>query len=199
VIDTIRLAAIPGDGIGPEVFAEAHRVLEIAASGAEVKIDTTMYDLGANRWLATGELLPDSVLAEIRGHDAILFGAVGDPAVPPGTLERGLLLRLRFALDHHVNLRPSRTYPGVPSPLVGCGPGDLDVLVVREGTEGPYVGSGGVLRPGTPHEVATEESLNTAYGVERVVRYAFQRAMDRPLDKEREKKKHSSQIKLRNQ
>ena len=180
MIHTIRLAAIPGDGIGPEVLAEAQRVLEIVAVGAGTKIDTTTYDLGARRWLASGELLPESVLAEIRGHDAILLGAVGDPAVPPGTLERGLLLRLRFALDHHVNLRPSRTYAGVPSPVAGCGPGDLDVLVVREGTEGLYAGSGGVLRAGTPHEVATEESLNTAYGVERVVRYAFRRAADRP-------------------
>ena len=180
MIDSIRLAAIPGDGIGPEVLAEAQRVLEVVAAGAGARVDITTYDLGARRWLATGELLPDSVLAEIRGHDAILLGAVGDPAVPPGTLERGLLLRLRFALDHHVNLRPSRTYAGVPSPVAGCGPGDLDVLVVREGTEGMYAGSGGVLRAGTPHEVATEESLNTAFGVERVVRYAFQRAADRP-------------------
>ena len=180
MIHTIRLAAIPGDGIGPEVLAEAQRVLEVVVASTGISVDTTTYDLGARRWLATGELLPESVLAEIRGHDAILLGAVGDPAVPPGTLERGLLLRLRFALDHHVNLRPSRTYAGVPSPVVGCGPGDLDLLVVREGTEGLYAGSGGVLRAGTPHEVATEESLNTAYGVERVVRYAFQRAADRP-------------------
>jgi 3-isopropylmalate dehydrogenase len=180
VIHTIRLAAIPGDGIGPEVLAEAHRVLEIVVAGAGAHVETTTYDLGARRWLATGELLPASVLAEIRGHDAILLGAIGDPAVPPGVLERGLLLQLRFALDHHVNLRPSRTYAGVASPVAACGPGDLDLLVVREGTEGMYAGSGGALRAGTPHEVATEESINTAYGIERVVRYAFQRAADRP-------------------
>src|SRR6185503_10571783 len=105
---------------------------------------TTEFDLGAARYLSTGEVLPDSVLAELAGHDAILLGAIGDPAVPPGVLERGLLLRLRFALDHHVNLRPSRTYAGVATPVAGCGPGDLDLLVVREGTEGLYAGSGGV-------------------------------------------------------
>jgi 3-isopropylmalate dehydrogenase len=121
-------------------------------------------------------VLPDSVLAEIAGHDAILLGAVGDPTVPPGVLERGLLLRLRFALDHHINLRPVKLYPGVSTPLAGKGPADIDMVVCREGTEGPYVGAGGSLRQGTPHEVAVEESLNTAYGVERIVRDAFTRA-----------------------
>ncbi len=120
------------------------------------------------------------MLDEVRAHDAILLGAVGDPTVPSGVLERGLLLRLRFALDHHVNLRPVRLYPGVSTPLAGRSPADIDMVVVREGTEGPYAGSGGFLRRGTPHEVATEESLNTAYGVERVVRDAFARAMRRP-------------------
>jgi 3-isopropylmalate dehydrogenase len=177
---TLTLAVIPGDGIGPEVTAEALKVLE-AAAPAGVKFEPTRYDLGAERYLATGEVLPDGVLDEIRGHDAILLGAVGgrpgDPNLPPGILERGLLLRLRFELDHYVNLRPSRIYPGAASPLAN--PGDVDFVVVREGTEGPYTGNGGALRVGTPAEVATEVSVNTAYGVERVVRDAFARAQKR--------------------
>jgi 3-isopropylmalate dehydrogenase len=170
----MRLAVIPGDGIGPEVVAEALKVLgEVAPD-----IESTPYDLGAARWQRTGELLPDTVLDELRGHDAILLGAVGDPGVPSGILERGLLLRLRFELDHHVNLRPARLFDGVTSPLAD--PGPIDILCVREGTEGPYTGNGGVLRKDTPHEVATEVSLNTAFGVERVVRFAFERAVARP-------------------
>ncbi len=174
----LRLALVPGDGIGPEVVAEGVRVLDAVTSAAGVKLETTEYDLGARRWHATGETLPDGVLAELRGHDAILLGAVGDPAVPSGVLERGLLLRLRFALDHHVNLRPAKLYPGVTSPLSGAK--TIDFVVVREGTEGPYVGNGGVVREGGPHEIATEVSINTAYGVERVVRDAFRRAAARP-------------------
>jgi 3-isopropylmalate dehydrogenase len=170
----MRLAVIPGDGIGPEVIDEALKVLREVATDVE----TTPYDLGAARWQRTGELLPDTVLDELRQHDAILLGAVGDPGVPPGILERGLLLRLRFELDHHVNLRPAKLYDGVTSPLAS--PGPIDMLCVREGTEGPYVGNGGSLRKDTPHEVATEVSLNTAFGVERVVRYAFERAVTRP-------------------
>jgi 3-isopropylmalate dehydrogenase len=173
----VRLAVVPGDGIGPEVVAEGLRVLEAVCGADGVKLETTEYDLGARRWHETGETLPDSVLDELRGHDAILLGAVGDPTVPSGVLERGLLLRLRFELDHHVNLRPARLYPGVQSPLRA--PGDVDFVVVREGTEGPYVGTGGVVRRGTPHEIATEVSINTAYGVERVVRDAFGRARSR--------------------
>ncbi|MCW2736163.1 3-isopropylmalate dehydrogenase [Nocardioides sp.] len=173
------LAVIPGDGIGPEVTAEALKVLEVASP---VKFESTRYDLGAERYLATGEVLPDSVLAEIREHDAILLGAVGgkpnDPNLPPGILERGLLLRLRFELDHYVNLRPSRLFPGTASPLAQ--PGEIDFVVVREGTEGPYTGNGGALRVGTPAEIATEVSVNTAYGVERVIRDAFARAEKRP-------------------
>src|SRR4051794_27813346 len=183
---SIKLAVIPGDGIGQEVTAEALKVLEVA-SPAGVKFEQTRYDLGAERYLATGEVLPDSVLDEIREHDAILLGAVGgrpnDPNLPPGILERGLLLRLRFELDHYVNLRPSRILPGVTSPLRPevCGePGAVDFVVVREGTEGPYTGNGGALRVGTPHEIATEVSVNTAFGVERVVRDAFARAERRP-------------------
>jgi 3-isopropylmalate dehydrogenase len=170
----MRLAVIAGDGIGPEVVAEGLKVLgEVAPD-----IESTHYDLGAMRWQRTGELLPDTVVEELRGHDAILLGAIGDPSVPPGILERGLLLRLRFELDHHVNLRPAKLFDGVKSPLAD--PGPIDMLCIREGTEGPYVGNGGVLRRDTPHEVATEVSLNTAFGVERVVRYAFERAVARP-------------------
>jgi 3-isopropylmalate dehydrogenase len=169
----MRLAVVPGDGIGREVVAEGLRVLR----SVHDKVETTEYDLGARRWHATGETLPDGVLDELREHDAILLGAVGDPSVPSGVLERGLLLRLRFELDHHVNLRPVRLYPGVKSPLAGNP--EIDFVVVREGTEGPYAGSGGFLRRGTPHEIATEESINTRFGVDRVVRDAFGRAMRR--------------------
>ncbi|MCW2537410.1 MAG: leuB [Modestobacter sp.] len=170
----MRLAVVSGDGIGPEVVAEGLKVLGEVAPDME----TTPYDLGAARWQRTGELLPDSVLDELRQHDAILLGAIGDPTVPSGILERGLLLKLRFELDHHVNLRPAKLYDGVRSPLAE--PGAIDMLCIREGTEGPYAGTGGVLRRDTPHEVATEVSLNTAFGVERVVRYAFERALARP-------------------
>ncbi|MEJ2579895.1 MAG: isocitrate/isopropylmalate family dehydrogenase [Kineosporiaceae bacterium] len=175
--ESLRLAVVPGDGIGTEVVTEGLKVLRAVVDG-EITIATTEYDLGARRWHATGETLPDSVLEEIRGHDAILLGAVGDPGVPSGVLERGLLLRLRFELDHYVNLRPARIYPGVDSPLAA--PGEVDFVVVREGTEGPYVGNGGALRVGTPQEIATEVSVNTAHGVERVVRDAFRRAATRP-------------------
>ena len=168
-----RLAVIGGDGIGPEVVAEGLKVLDAVLPGVE----RTEYELGAAAYLRTGEALPVSVLEELRGHDAILLGAIGDPSVPPGVLERGLLLTLRFALDHHINLRPVRLFPGVTSPI---GDRSIDMVVVREGTEGPYVGNGGRLRQGTVHEVATEVSLNTAYGVERVVRDAFRRAAARP-------------------
>ena len=176
---TIRLAVVGGDGIGPEVIAEALKVLRAAG----VSIEETSYDLGARRWHRTGETLPDAVLEEIKGHEAILLGAVGDPSVPSGVLERGLLLRLRFELDHYVNLRPVRLYPGVAAPLANARPESVDMLVVREGTEGPYTGAGGVMRKGTPAEIATQESLNTAFGVERVARYAFNRAMARPRRK----------------
>ena len=180
---TVKLAVIPGDGIGPEVIAEGLKVLEVAASRHDLAIETTEYELGARLWHRTGETLPDSVAAELAGHDALYLGAVGDPSVPSGVLERGLLLRLRFDFDHYVNLRPVRLYPGVDSPLAGVGPEDIDMLVVREGTEGPYAGAGGVLRKGTPHEVATQDSVNTRLGVERVVRYAFDRAAARPRRK----------------
>jgi 3-isopropylmalate dehydrogenase len=181
----LRIAVIGGDGIGPEVVAEGLKVLRAATASEAESIETTDYDLGARRWQATGEILPDSVLAELRSQDAILLGAVGDPSVPSGLLERGLLLRLRFALDQYVNLRPSRLFPGVAAPLSEqvLARGEVDFVVVREGTEGPYTGNGGALRVGTRHEVATEVSVNTAYGVERVVRDAFARAESRPRRK----------------
>ncbi|MDT5082881.1 MAG: 3-isopropylmalate dehydrogenase [Mycobacterium sp.] len=169
----MKLAVIAGDGIGPEVIEQAIKVLDLVLPGVE----KTEYDLGARRYHATGETLPEGVVDELRTNDAILLGAIGDPSVPSGVLERGLLLTLRFQLDHHVNLRPSRLYAGVSSPLAGNP--DIDFVVVREGTEGPYTGTGGVIRVGTPHEVATEVSLNTAFGVERVVRDAFARAATR--------------------
>jgi 3-isopropylmalate dehydrogenase len=169
----MNLAIIAGDGIGPEVIGEAVKVLDAVLPDVE----KTSYDLGAQRYHATGEILPDSVLEELKTHDAILLGAIGDPSVPSGVLERGLLLRIRFALDHHINLRPAKLYSGVTGPLAGNP--DIDFVVVREGTEGPYTGTGGAIRVGTPHEVATEVSLNTAFGVRRVVDDAFRRAQQR--------------------
>jgi len=178
---SIDLAVVAGDGIGPEVVAEGLKVLDAVLAGSGTTVTTTPYDLGAARWHRTGETLTDADLEAIKGHDAILLGAIGDPTVPSGVLERGLLLRLRFALDHYVNLRPSRIYPGTSTPLAN--PGEVDFVVVREGTEGPYVGNGGAIRVGTPHEIANEVSVNTAFGVERVVRDAFARAAVRPRKK----------------
>jgi 3-isopropylmalate dehydrogenase len=172
-----RLAVVAGDGIGPEVVAEGLKALNAATEGTDVTFETTEFDLGARRWHATGDTLTDSDLKEIGGHDVILLGAIGDPSVPSGVLERGVLLPLRFALDQYVNLRPSRLYPGEVSPLRDVT--EVDFVVVREGTEGPYVGNGGALRVDTPHEIATEVSINTRHGVERVVRYAFQVASKR--------------------
>ena len=163
-----RVAVIGGDGIGPEVTTEALKV--IAAAG--VSLDITNFDLGGARYLRDGEILSDATLAELRRHDAILLGAVGTPDVPPGVIERGLLLKMRFELDLYINQRPFKgTGPGHSAPH--------DFVVVRENTEGPYVGEGGVLRRGTPHEVATQGSVNTAKGVERCVRYAFELAASR--------------------
>jgi len=179
---SLDIAVIGGDGIGPEVVAEGLKVLEAVVGAAGPKVTTTEYDLGATRWHATGETLPDSVLDELKQHDAILLGAIGDPTVPSGVLERGVLLPLRFAMEHYVNLRPAKLYPGVLSPLAveRVAPNGIDFVVVREGTEGPYVGNGGSLRTGTPNEIATEVSVNTRFGVERVVRDAFARAQARP-------------------
>ncbi|MCJ1700960.1 MULTISPECIES: 3-isopropylmalate dehydrogenase [Rathayibacter] len=178
---TVKLAVIPGDGIGPEVIAEAVKVLDAVTADSDLVIEKTPFSLGAGRFLETGDVLTDEDLASISAHDAILLGAVGgvpgDPRLKDANIERGLLLRLRFALDHYVNLRPTRLYAGVPSPL--SAPGEVDFVVVREGTEGPYVGNGGSIRQGTPHEIANEVSVNTAYGVERVVRHAFELARKR--------------------
>ncbi len=180
---THRIGVIPGDGIGIEVTAEAVRVLEAVGATEGIRFELTEYDLGARRYLASGEALPDQALAELRGQDALLLGAVGDPSVPPGVLERGLLLRMRFEFDQAVNLRPVQLLPGVDSPVRGADPETVNMVVCREGTEGLYCGAGGHLRMGTPAEVATEESINTWYGVERLVRYAFDRAQERPRRK----------------
>ncbi|MFF3320942.1 3-isopropylmalate dehydrogenase [Streptomyces sp. NPDC002889] len=177
---SINLAVIPGDGIGQEVVAQGLKVLA-AVLPQDVKLETKEYDLGAQRWHRTGETLPDAELDSLKNHDAILLGAIGDPSVPSGVLERGLLLKLRFAFDHYVNLRPSKLFPNTATPLAGRP--QIDFVVVREGTEGPYTGNGGSLRTGTEHEVATEVSLNTAFGVERVVRDAYERANARPRKK----------------
>ncbi|NBO09209.1 MAG: 3-isopropylmalate dehydrogenase [Actinobacteria bacterium] len=174
---TIKLAVIGGDGIGPEVVAQGLRVLHAMGKKYGVDFAETQYDLGAKRWHETGETLTEDVLAQLAKEDVILLGAVGDPSVPSGILERGLLLKLRFAFDQYVNLRPGRLFPGVESPIAGVK--ELDFVVVREGTEGPYVGAGGFLAQGTPYEVATEESLNTRRGAERVIRDAFERATRR--------------------
>lgn len=174
---TLRLAVIAGDGIGQEVVPQGLRALRTALAPAGIEVVTTDFDLGAGRWHRTGETLTDEDMARLAEHDAILLGAVGDPDVPSGVLERGLLLKLRFGFDHFVNLRPTQLFTGASTPLAD--PGEIDFLVVREGTEGPYVGNGGSMRTGTELEVATEVSLNTAVGVERVVRYAFEQAAAR--------------------
>ncbi|GGP79256.1 3-isopropylmalate dehydrogenase [Streptomyces sindenensis] len=161
-------------------MAQGLKVLN-AVLPQDVKLETKEYDLGAQRWHRTGDTLPDAELEALKNHDAILLGAIGDPSVPSGVLERGLLLKLRFAFDHFINLRPSKLFPNTATPLAGRP--DIDFVVVREGTEGPYTGNGGSLRTGTPAEVATEVSVNTAYGVERVVRDAFERAAARPRKK----------------
>lgn len=178
---TINLAVIAGDGIGPEVVEQGLRVLDAVAAKYGATFNKTSYDLGAGYWHRTGEVLPDAVMAEIAKSDVILLGAVGDPTVPSGVLERGLLLKLRFAFDHYINLRPARLMPGVTGPLATTKP--IDFVVVREGTEGPYVGAGGVLAEGTDAEIATEESLNTRRGAERVIRDAFARAANRERKK----------------
>jgi 3-isopropylmalate dehydrogenase len=178
---SFNLAVIAGDGIGPEVVAEGLKVLDVVSANYGVEFKKTNYELGASYWHKTGEVLPDSVMADLAKADVILLGAVGDPTVPSGVLERGLLLKLRFAFDHYINLRPAKLHPGVKSPLVNSD--SIDFIVVREGTEGPYVGAGGVLAYGTKDEIATEESLNTRRGAERVIRDAFARAQARPRKK----------------
>jgi len=176
-----NLAVIAGDGIGPEVVNEGLKILDAAGKKHGFTYSKKAFELGAAFWHKTGEVLPDKTLEELKSFDVILLGAVGDPSVPSGVLERGLLLKLRFAFDHYINLRPARLYPGVVGPLKTRAP--IDFIVVREGTEGPYVGAGGVLGFGTSSEIATEESLNTRRGAERVIRDAFNRAMARPRKK----------------
>ncbi|RJP55494.1 MAG: 3-isopropylmalate dehydrogenase [Deltaproteobacteria bacterium] len=170
---TYNIAVIPGDGTGPEVVAEGLKALKAASEINGFKYDLIEYDLGGERYLRTGEILPDSVVEELRKMDAIYLGAIGHPDVKPGILERGILLKLRFLLDQYVNLRPVKLYPGVETPLKNKGPEDIDFVVIRENTEGFYVGSGGFLKKGTPDEVAIQESINTRKGVERCIRYAF--------------------------
>jgi len=176
---TYQLAVIDGDGVGPEVNGQAIKALDAAQARFGFSTETTSYDLGGDRYLRTGEVLPETVQDELAAHHAILLGAVGMPGVPPGVLERGLLLKLRFDFDQYVNLRPVKLYAGAPSPVAGLTPDRCDLVVVRENTEGLYSGAGGFFRRGTSAEVATQESINTRHGVERVVRYSFERAMTR--------------------
>ena len=178
---SINLAVIAGDGIGPEIITEAQRVLQRACELDSIRVDSTDYKLGAEHWLKTGETLPESTMESLKQHDAILFGAIGanprSGKIPSGLIEREMLLKLRFSFDHYINLRPARLYPGAVSPL--SNPGEIDFVVVREGTEGSYVGNGGTIRGGTDAEIATEVSINTAHGVRRLIRYAFELAQSR--------------------
>jgi len=177
----IKLGVIGGDGIGPEVVAEGLKVLDKIGTQIGVSFERQNFDLGAGLWHRTGEVLPESVMTDLAKCDVILLGAIGDPSVPSGILERGILLKIRFAFDHYINLRPARLYPNVQSPL--STEDEIDFVVVREGTQGPYVGAGGVLAEGTSQEIATEESLNTRHGVERTIRYAFELAGTRKRKK----------------
>ena len=172
--DSYRIGVIPGDGTGPEVVVEGLKALAAVAANNDFTYELVSYDVGGKRYLRTGEVLPDSVLKELRTMDAIYLGAIGHPEVRPGILEQGILLTIRFALDQYVNLRPVVLYPGVWTPLRDKNPEDINCLVVRENSEGLYVGSGGFLKKGTPDEVAIQESVNTRKGVERCIRYAFE-------------------------
>jgi 3-isopropylmalate dehydrogenase len=174
VIKTYQIAVIGGDGTGPEVVAEGIKVLKAAASRYEFKLAFTPFDLGGERYLRTGELLPEGIFDELRQFDAIYLGAIGHPGVRPGILEKGILLTIRFELDQYINLRPVKLFRGVDCPLKDKGPRDIDFVIVRENTEGLYTGAGGTLKRGTPYEVATQVSINTRQGVERCVRYAFE-------------------------
>ena len=178
-----KIAVIPGDGTGPEVVAEGLKVLKAVSEMAGFQYETVNYDFGGDRYLATGEVLPDTALDELRSFDAIYLGAVGHPDVKPGILEQGLLLRLRFELEQYINLRPVKLYPGVDCPLKDKGPEDIDFVVVRENTEGLYAGVGGFLYKGTPNEVAVQEMVNTRAGVERCIRFAFEYCRKRDREK----------------
>ncbi len=168
-----RIAVIPGDGTGPEVIREALKALDAASQKAGFSIEKVHFDLGGERYLRTGEILPEGAIDDLGKFDAILLGAIGHPDVKPGILEKGLLLQLRFKLDQYINLRPVILYPGVETPLKDKGPDDINFTVVRENTEGLYTGAGGFLRKDTPHEVAVQESINTRFGAERCIRFAF--------------------------
>jgi 3-isopropylmalate dehydrogenase len=178
-----QIAVIPGDGTGPEVTAEAVKVLRAAADKFGFEVEAAELDYGGDRYLKTGEVLPEGAVDELRGYDAILLGAIGHPDVKPGILEKGILLRLRFELDLYINLRPVKLYPGVETPLKDKGPDEIDFVVVRENTEGLYAGAGGFLKRGTPDEVAVQESINTRKGVERCLRYAFEFTRKRDREK----------------
>ena len=178
-----KIAVIGGDGIGPEVVAEGLKVLKAAAAKTGVEYELEHYDLGGERYLKTGEVLPEGMVDELRGFDAIFLGAVGHPEVAPGILEKGLLLRLRFELDQYINLRPVKLYPGVETPLAGKGPEDIDFVVVRENTEGLYSGMGGIQYKGTPQEVSTQIHMTTRFGAERAIRYAFELTRKRDREK----------------
>ncbi len=169
-----KIGVIGGDGTGPEVTAEAVKVLAAASKVCGFTYETTSFDFGGDRYLRTNEVLPESAVGDLRKLDAILLGAIGHPDVKPGILEKGILLRLRFELDLYINLRPVKLYPGVETPLKDKGPEHIDFVVVRENTEGLYAGAGGFLKKGTPDEVAVQESVNTRHGVERCLRYAFE-------------------------
>ena len=177
------VALLPGDGTGPEVLAEGVKVVQAASHKFGFNTKFTRYDLGGERFKKTGEVLPDSIINELRQHDAIYLGAIGHPEVKPGILEKGILLRLRFELDQYINLRPVKLYEGVDTPLKNKGPKDIDFIVVRENTEGLYAGAGGVLKKGTKDEIATQESINTRKGVERCIRFAFQYTQKRNKSK----------------
>ncbi len=177
-----KIAVIPGDGTGPEVVREGLKALEAAADATGFSFELEQYDFGGDRYLATGEVLPESAIDELRQFDAIFLGAIGHPEVKPGILEKGILLKLRFALDQYINLRPVKLYPGVATPIKDKGPEDIDFVVVRENTEGLYAGAGGFLKKGTPDEVALQESINTRKGVERCIRYAFEYCRRRNRD-----------------
>jgi 3-isopropylmalate dehydrogenase len=174
-----KIALLPGDGTGPEVIRQGVKVLEAVANKNNFKLEFENYDLGGARYLKTGEVLPESMIEEFKKFDAMYLGAIGHPDVKPGILEKGILLKLRFELDQYINLRPVKLYPNVETPLKNKKPSDIDMVIVRENTEGLYVGAGGFLRKNTPYEVATQESINTRFGVERCIRYAFEFAKKR--------------------
>jgi 3-isopropylmalate dehydrogenase len=181
---TYKIAVMGGDGTGPEVAAEGVKVLKAAADKFNFDIELTDFDYGGDRYIRTGEVLPDNAVEELKKHDAIFLGAIGHPDVKPGILEKGILLSLRFALDQYINLRPVILYPNVATPIKDKGPEDIDFVVVRENTEGLYAGAGGVLKKGTPDEVAVQESINTRKGVERCIRFAFEYARKRDKRKQ---------------